>query len=121
MPSCSTAALKRLSLTTQGRRFEPVTAHETKSQVKARCSLVVGMRTHVHRCAKSNKNPTCEVSFVRLALVRTGNSTKSNRDELVRYLDWMGRPRPKDWELDDPTGKPIDQIRPFLEEIDRRV
>jgi protein-tyrosine-phosphatase len=71
------------------------------------------------------RNPTKiqhakSVSFAS-ALVRTGNSTKSNRDELVRYLDWMGRPRPKDWELDDPTGKPIDQIRPFLEEIDRRV
>ena len=45
------------------------------------------------------RNPTKiqhakSVSFAS-ALVRTGNPTKSNRDELVRYLDWMGRPRQK--------------------------
>jgi protein-tyrosine-phosphatase len=26
-----------------------------------------------------------------------------------------------DWELDDPAGQPIDQVRPIVEEIDRRV
>ena len=26
-----------------------------------------------------------------------------------------------DWELDDPAGKPLDQIRPIRDEIDRRV
>jgi arsenate reductase (thioredoxin) len=26
-----------------------------------------------------------------------------------------------DWELDDPAGKPIDDVRPIVEEIDRRV
>ena len=26
-----------------------------------------------------------------------------------------------DWELEDPANKPIDQVRPIREEIDRRV
>ena len=26
-----------------------------------------------------------------------------------------------DWQLDDPAGKPIDQVRPIRDEIDRRV
>ena len=26
-----------------------------------------------------------------------------------------------DWELDDPAGKPVDEVRPLVEEIDRRV
>lgn len=26
-----------------------------------------------------------------------------------------------DWELDDPAGLPLDQVRPILDEIDRRV
>lgn len=26
-----------------------------------------------------------------------------------------------DWELDDPAGKPVDDVRPFVDEIDRRV
>ena len=26
-----------------------------------------------------------------------------------------------DWELDDPAGKPLDQVRPIRDEIDRRV
>jgi protein-tyrosine-phosphatase len=26
-----------------------------------------------------------------------------------------------DWELEDPAGKPIDAVRPIVEEIDRRV
>lgn len=26
-----------------------------------------------------------------------------------------------DWELDDPAGKPIDEVRPLVDEIDRRV
>jgi arsenate reductase len=26
-----------------------------------------------------------------------------------------------DWELDDPAGKPVDQVRPIRDEIDRRV
>ena len=26
-----------------------------------------------------------------------------------------------DWELDDPAGKPIDEVRPIRDEIDRRV
>jgi protein-tyrosine-phosphatase len=26
-----------------------------------------------------------------------------------------------DWELDDPAGKPADQVRPIRDEIDRRV
>jgi protein-tyrosine-phosphatase len=30
----------------------------------------------------------------------------------IRYVDW---------ELDDPAGKPLDQIRPIRDEIDRRV
>ncbi len=26
-----------------------------------------------------------------------------------------------DWQLDDPSGKPVDQVRPIRDEIDRRV
>jgi len=26
-----------------------------------------------------------------------------------------------DWELDDPAGKPVEEVRPIVEEIDRRV
>ena len=26
-----------------------------------------------------------------------------------------------DWELDDPAGKPLDEVRPIVEEIERRV
>jgi protein-tyrosine-phosphatase len=26
-----------------------------------------------------------------------------------------------DWELEDPAGKPVDQVRPIVDEIDRRV
>jgi protein-tyrosine-phosphatase len=29
--------------------------------------------------------------------------------------------RYEDWELDDPAGRPIDEIRPIRDEIDRRV
>ena len=26
-----------------------------------------------------------------------------------------------DWDLEDPAGKPIEEVRPIVEEIDRRV
>jgi protein-tyrosine-phosphatase len=26
-----------------------------------------------------------------------------------------------DWELDDPAGKPVEEVRPIIDEIDRRV
>jgi protein-tyrosine-phosphatase len=26
-----------------------------------------------------------------------------------------------DWELEDPAGKPIEEVRPIVDEIDRRV
>jgi hypothetical protein len=26
-----------------------------------------------------------------------------------------------DWELDDPAGRPLDEVRPIRDEIDRRV
>ena len=32
-----------------------------------------------------------------------------------------GRVRYFDWQLDDPAGKPVEQVRPIRDEIDTRV
>jgi hypothetical protein len=50
------------------------------------------MRTHVQRGAKSNPNPTSEVSLLSVEIKSTRNPTTRSLDRSgVRLIGWMGQ------------------------------
>jgi protein-tyrosine-phosphatase len=78
-------------------------------------------------------NPAVVQVMAEWGLDLSGESPKPLTDDGVRAADvviTMGcgdacpvhpGKRYLDWELDDPAGKPVDQVRPIRDEIDRRV
>ncbi len=78
-------------------------------------------------------NPAVAESMLELGVDISKEFPKPLTDEVVRAADvvitmgcgdacpiYLGK-RYLDWELDDPAGKTIDDVRPIRDEIDRRV
>jgi protein-tyrosine-phosphatase len=78
-------------------------------------------------------NPSVVALLVARGLHPSKEFPKPLTDELAREADvivtmgcgdtcpvYPGK-RYVDWELDDPAGRPIDAVRPIIDEIDRRV
>ena len=81
----------------------------------------------------SEVNPAAVASMAEAGIDISGAIPKPWTDEIVRAADvvvTMGcgdacpvfpNVRYLDWDLDDPAGKTVDQIRPIRDEIERRV
>ena len=78
-------------------------------------------------------NPAVVVAMEEIGVDLSKEFPKPLTDDVVRAADvvitmgcgdacpvYPGK-RYLDWELDDPAGKPIDEVRPIRDEIDRRV
>ena len=78
-------------------------------------------------------NPVAVEAMSEVGIDITGELPKPWTDEIVRAVDvvitmgcgdacpiFPGK-RYEDWELDDPAGQPLDQVRPIRDEIERRV
>ena len=80
-------------------------------------------------------NPAVVAAMAELGIdvLASGATPKRLTDEAVRASDvvvtmgcgdecpfYPGR-RYEDWALDDPAGRPLDEVRPIRDEIDRRV
>jgi arsenate reductase (thioredoxin) len=78
-------------------------------------------------------NPVAVEAMAEVGIDITGELPKPWTDEMVRAVDvvitmgcgdacpvFPGK-RYEDWELDDPAGQPLDQVRPIRDEIERRV
>jgi arsenate reductase len=78
-------------------------------------------------------NPVAVEAMAEVGIDITGELPKAWTDEIVRAVDvvitmgcgdacpiFPGK-RYEDWELDDPAGQPLDQVRPIRDEIERRV
>ncbi len=48
-------------------------------------------------------------------------SRRRRHDGLRRHVPGLPGQADVDWELDDPAGQPVDEVRPIVDEIDRRV
>jgi protein-tyrosine-phosphatase len=81
----------------------------------------------------SRINPAVVVAMEELGLDLSKEFPKPLTDEVVRAADvvitmgcgdacpiYPGK-RYLDWELEDPAGRPLDEVRPIRDEIDRRV
>ena len=83
----------------------------------------------------SEINPAVVAAMAELGIdvLASGATPKRLTDEAVRASDvvvtmgcgdecpfYPGR-RYEDWALDDPAGRPLDEVRPIRDEIDRRV
>jgi protein-tyrosine-phosphatase len=80
-----------------------------------------------------NLNPAVVAILTERGLDTSRESTKPITDETARAADlivtmgcgdacpvYPGK-RYLDWELEDPAGKSLDEVRPIVDEIDRRV
>ena len=78
-------------------------------------------------------NPVAVEAMSEVGIDITGELPKPWTDEILRAVDvvitmgcgdacpiFPGK-RYEDWELDDPAGQPLDQVRPIRDEIERRV
>ena len=78
-------------------------------------------------------NPAVVAAMAELGLDLSKEFPKPLTDDVVRAADvvitmgcgdacpvYPGK-RYLDWQLDDPAGKPVEQVRPIRDEIDRRV
>jgi arsenate reductase (thioredoxin) len=78
-------------------------------------------------------NPSAVAVMAERGIDITGEHPAAWTDEIVRAADvvvtmgcgdacpvFPGK-RYVDWELDDPAGKPVEQVRPVRDEIERRV
>jgi arsenate reductase len=78
-------------------------------------------------------NPAAVAAMAERGIDITGEHPAPWTDEIVRAADvvvtmgcgdacpvFPGK-RYADWELDDPAGKPVEQVRPVRDEIERRV
>ncbi len=78
-------------------------------------------------------NPSAVAAMAERGIDITGEFPKPWTDEIVRAADvvvtmgcgdacpvFPGK-RYVDWELDDPAGKPVEQVRPVRDEIERQV
>jgi arsenate reductase (thioredoxin) len=78
-------------------------------------------------------NPAVVEAMGEVGIDLTGQVPKALTDELAAGADvvitmgcgdtcpvYPGK-RYLDWELDDPAGKPVEEVRPIRDEIDRRV
>jgi arsenate reductase len=78
-------------------------------------------------------NPAVVDAMAEIGIDISGERPKGLHDEAVRTADvviTMGcgdacpvypGTRHEDWELDDPAGKPVEEVRPIRDEIERRV
>ena len=78
-------------------------------------------------------NPSIVAVWAERGLDTTGEVPKPVTDEMARAADvvvTMGcgdacpiypGTRVVDWELTDPAGRPVDEVRPIVDDIDRRV
>ena len=78
-------------------------------------------------------NPSIVAVLAERGLDATGEVPKPVTDEMARAADvvvTMGcgdacpiypGTRVVDWELTDPAGRPVDEVRPIVDDIDRRV
>jgi arsenate reductase (thioredoxin) len=78
-------------------------------------------------------NPAVVDAMAEIGIDISGERPKGLRDDRVRAADvviTMGcgdacpvypGTRHEDWELDDPAGKPVEEVRPLRDEIERRV
>jgi protein-tyrosine-phosphatase len=95
-----------------------------------------GGRVHVRSAGSApgdEVNPAVVAVLVERNLDITKEFPKPLTDEVVRAADvvitmgcgdacpvYPGK-RYLDWDLDDPAGKPVDEVRPIVDEIERRV
>jgi arsenate reductase len=93
-------------------------------------------RVHVRSAGSApgdEVNPAIVAVLAKRNLDITKEFPKPLTDEVVRAADvvitmgcgdacpvYPGK-RYLDWDLDDPAGKPVDEVRPIVDEIDRRV
>ena len=93
-------------------------------------------RVHVRSAGSApgdEVNPAIVAVLAERNLDITKEFPKPLTDEVVRAADvvismgcgdacpvYPGK-RYLDWDLDDPAGKPVDEVRPIVDEIDRRV
>ena len=108
-----------------------------------RSQMALGVFEHLSRGAAtawsggsepaSEVNPAAVAAMAEVGIDITSNYPKPWTDEIVRAADvvvtmgcgdacpvFPGK-RYLDWTLDDPAGKPIEEIRPIRDEIERRV
>ena len=95
-----------------------------------------GGRVHVRSAGSApgdEINPAVLAAMAEIGLDLSHEFPKPLTDEFVQAADvvitmgcgdacpiYPGK-RYLDWELDDPAGKPLDEVRPIRDEIDRRV